>query len=79
MYTEVMKTYERVKGIIARHIDISNISDDDLLENTGLNSLDIVEISAEIEEAFNLELTSDEIISIKTIRDIVCLIEQKRK
>ena len=74
-----MKTYERVKGIIARHIDISNISDDDLLENTGLNSLDIVEISAEIEEAFNLELTSDEIISIKTIRDIVCLIEQKRK
>ena len=74
-----MKTYERVKGIIARHIDISNISDDDLLENAGLNSLDIVEISAEIEEAFNLELTSDEIIGIKTIRDIVCLIEQKRK
>ena len=74
-----MKTYERVKGIIARHIDISNISDDVLLENAGLNSLDIVEISAEIEEAFNLELTSDEIIGIKTIRDIVCLIEQKRK
>ena len=74
-----MSTYEQIKKIISEHTDIPILSDADLLETTGLNSLDIVEISAEIEEAFGVEFTSDEIISIKTIKDIVCLIEQKRK
>ena len=74
-----METYEQIKKIISKYVDVSHLSENDLLENTGINSLDVVEISAQIEEIFNIELTSDEIISIKTMKDIVCLVEQKRK
>ena len=74
-----METYEQIKKIISKYVDVSHLSENDLLENTGINSLDVVEISAQIEEVFNIELTSDEIISIKTMKDIVCLVEQKRK
>ena len=74
-----MGTYEQIRDIISKYVDVSNLSEDDLLETTGINSLDVVEISAQIEEIFNIELTSDEIISIKTMKDIVCLVEQKRK
>ena len=74
-----METYEQIKKINSKYVDVSHLSENDLLENTGINSLDVVEISAQIEEIFNIELTSDEIISIKTMKDIVCLVEQKRK
>ena len=74
-----METYEQIKKIVSKYVDVSHLSENDLLENTGINSLDVVEISAQIEEIFNIELTSDEIISIKTMKDIVCLVEQKRK
>ena len=74
-----MGTYEQIREIISKYVDVFNLSEDDLLEISGLNSLDVVEISAQIEEIFNIELTSDEIISIKTMKDIVCLVEQKRK
>ena len=74
-----MKTQEQVKAIILQHTGLSDLSEDELLENIGLNSLDIVEISAKIEELFDVSFTSDQITNIKTIKDIVCLIEQKRK
>lgn len=74
-----MKTIDKVKSIIGNHADISNFNDDSLLENIGLDSLDIVEISAEIEENFNISFTSDEIVNLKTFKDIVYLIEQKTK
>ena len=74
-----MDISEQIKEIISKHTGVSELSDDDLLENSGLNSLDVVEISAEIEKIFNIEFTSEEIINIKTIKDIVCLVEQKRK
>ena len=79
VYTRIMDISEQIKDIISKHTGVSELSDDDLLENSGLNSLDVVEISAEIEKIFNIEFTSEEIINIKTIKDIVCLIEQKRK
>ena len=79
LYTNNMKTIDKVKSIIGEHVDISNLKDDSLLENIGLDSLDIVEISAEIEEFFNVSFTSDEIVNLKTFNDIVCLIEQKTK
>ena len=79
VYTRIMDISEQIKDIISKHTGVSELSDDDLLENSGLNSLDVVEISAEIEKIFNIEFTSEEIINIKTIKDIVCLVEQKRK
>ena len=74
-----MTTIDLVKSIIGKHADASNLSNDSLLESIGLDSIDIIEISAEIEESAGISFTSDEIVSLKTFGDIVCLIEQKTK
>ena len=74
-----MKTSEMVRKIISEYADVTHLKEDDSLETIGLNSLDIVEISAKIEENFNIELMSEEIIGIRTMKDIVSLIEKKRK
>ena len=74
-----MKTSDMVRKIISEYADVTHLKEDDSLETIGLNSLDIVEISAKIEENFNIELMSEEIIGIRTMKDIVSLIEKKRK
>ena len=74
-----MKTVDVVREIISRHIDISNLSNDDALNRFGLDSLDIVEISTEMEETFKIEFMSEEMVNIKTMSDIVNLIERKTK
>lgn len=74
-----MKTSDMVRRIISEYADVTHLKEDDSLETIGLNSLDIVEISAKIEENFNIELMSEEIIGIRTMKDIVSLIEKKRK
>ena len=74
-----MKTSDMVRKIISEYADVTHLKEDDSLETIGLNSLDIVEISAKIEENFNIELMSEEIIGIRKMKDIVSLIEKKRK
>lgn len=70
---------ETVKGILAEKVDISNLKEDDPLSTIGLDSLDLVEVMIEIEEAINCEFTSDEIKNLKTLRDVVTLINSKSK
>ena len=70
---------EKVKEILAKKVDISNLKEDDSLSELGLDSLDLVETMIEIEEEFNVEFTSEEILDIKTIKDVIKLIERKRK
>ena len=51
---------------------------DDKLDELGLDSLDLVETMLKIEEALNVEFATDEIVELKTIRDVVNLIESKK-
>ncbi len=70
---------ETVKGILAEKVDISNLKEDDPLSTIGLDSLDLVEIMIQIEDVVGCEFTSDEIKNLKTLRDVVALINSKSK
>ena len=72
-----MKTFEIVKNIVSHKSPVSEIKEDTVLLSLGLNSLDLVEITLEIEDAFNIEFTSGEIANLKTVKDLVELIERK--
>ena len=75
----VMEILEIVKEKIKDRINIDSINYDDRLDELGLDSLDLVETMLKIEEAVGVEFTSDEIVELKTIQDVVNLIENKKK
>jgi len=72
-----MDVKEKVKEIIQKRANIENISEDDDLSALGLDSLDLVEVMLEIEEAFNIEFSNEEIEEIKLLKDVLLLIEKK--
>ena len=72
-----MDVIDTVKKILAERIDVSNLHETDLLSDLGLDSLDLVEVMLEIETALNVEFSSDEIVNLTTIKDVIDLINKK--
>lgn len=72
-----MDVKETVSKIISSKVDITNVKESDSLSSLGLDSLDLVEIMLQIEETFNVEFSSDEIASLKTIEDVLKIINAK--
>ena len=73
-----MEPLQIVKDAIKDRINADNIKYEDKLDELGLDSLDLVETMLKIEEALNVEFTSDEIVELKTVQDVVSLIESKK-
>ncbi len=76
---DFMKTIERVKEVLSKRIDPSKLKEDTALNELGLDSLDLVELTLELEDIYSVSFTSVEIADLKTIKDVAELIEKKRK
>lgn len=74
-----MEPLQVVKEAIKDRINVDSIKYDDKLDELGLDSLDLVETMLKIEKVLGVEFTSDEIVELKTIQDVVNLIESKNK
>ncbi len=48
-----------------------------IIEDVGLASLDLLELRFELEAAWNTQITDEETISLKTIRDVVDVVVAK--
>ena len=72
-----MDTFETVCKIIADNTDINsdNISPETTLYELGLDSIDLVDLVMEVEEAFSISIPDEEFENIKSVSDIVSLIE----
>ena len=74
--------FEKVKAILA---DQLNIKADKIQENSkivedlGADSLDIVEMLMSVEDNFNVSVSDEEAVNMKTVKDIVSLLETKLK
>ena len=74
-----MKTAEIVYNLIKNRLSDVELKESTSLSELGLNSLDLVEITFEIEDKFNIEFTSSEITDLETIKDVIDLIDRKTK
>ena len=74
-----MSNIDIVKKILSEKVDVSKIKEEEKLADLGLDSLDFAEIMISIEEALGIEFTSNEILKLKTIKDVLNLIEIKSK
>ena len=74
-----MNAIETVKHILSEKVDVSKLKEDDPLTSLGLDSLDLVEVMLAIEDQLGVELSSDEIADLTTLKDVVKFIEKKTK
>lgn len=74
-----MNIEEKLKEILSERIDVTNLKEEDKLNDLGLDSLDLVEVMLKIEEELNIEFSSDEIGGLQTLKDVVNLIQTKVK
>ena len=71
---------EKIIEILAAQLSLD--TDDislyaDITGDLGADSLDIVQMASEFEKAFKIEITDEEIMSIKTVADILEQLEKR--
>jgi len=79
-----MNTFERLikvfNAVFDNEIDTSNISTSSLLiEDIGINSIGILYMALAIEEEFNIKFVNDDFAEIRTVNDVISIIEKKCK
>ncbi len=75
-----MAVSEKVKQLIAEQLgkSIDEIAEDkEVVKDLGADSLDVVEMLMSLEEEFNVTVPEEEAVNIKTVGDIIKLIESK--
>jgi acyl carrier protein len=75
---------EQLKVILLRvsnaRANVDNLAEDArIVEDVGLASLDLLELRFELEAAWNAEITDEEALSLKTVRNIVDVVLGKVK
>ncbi len=74
-----MDTYSKVVSIIAEQLGISeesiNISSD-VVKDLGADSIDIVQLLMAMEDEFGVTVTEDDADRLKTVGDIVKIIDE---
>ena len=71
---------ERIRASLAQHLKrpVESIDlDDDLREDLGLDSLKMIELVFEIEEAFDFEVPNEDLPQLTTVADVVKYVEGK--
>ena len=73
-----MITSEKIQELIAKQLNkpVSEITDEkEVVKDLGADSLDVMEMLMNLEEEFNITVPEDDAMGIKTVGDIVKLIE----
>lgn len=71
---------ERIMDILAERLslDVDDITlDSDIIGDLGADSLDIVQIADDMEKAFEIEISDEDIMNVKTVADVLDSLERK--
>lgn len=75
-----MAIAEKVKETIAKQLNkaIEEISDEkEIVKDLGADSLDVVEMLMNLEEEYGITVSEEDAVNIKTVGDIIAVIEKK--
>jgi len=76
-----VNTIDRVKGIVADQLGLDAdqvAAEARIKDDLGADSLDMVELIMELEEAFGMKIAEEDMRQILTIQDVVDYIEKNR-
>ena len=74
--------FEKVKKIIMAELNVAKEKitlESNIIDDLGADSIDAVEVIMAIEDEFSVEITDEDMSSIKTVGDIVNYIEKNAK
>lgn len=72
-------TFEKVKEILMNELDVEEVELTSTIQgDLGADSLDMVEVVMAIEDEFDIEIPDEDTVEIKTVKDIVDYIENKK-
>lgn len=75
-----IEIHNRVYKLVSEHLGVSQdrIKDDsDLVNDLGADSLDLIEIVMGVEEAFDIEITEEEVTATATVDSVINLVTKK--
>ena len=70
---------ERIREIICEFVDMDPASinmDTNIRSDLGLNSLELINLAVEIEEAFDVEIPDREAMDLQTVADAIGIIDK---
>ena len=73
-------TLDKVKELLSEQLNVSADkikAESRVIEDLGADSLDVVEMLMSLEDNFNVTVTDEESVALKTVGDIVKLIDSK--
>lgn len=79
---EMSMSFEKVRKLLAEQLNIAADKIDlksRVIEDLGADSLDVVEMLMVLEDEFNVTVSDEESLQLKTVGDIVNLIDSKTK
>lgn len=74
-------TFEKISELLAKQLGVAKESitlESEIIKDLGADSLDIVEMLMGLEEEFNIEVSEDEAVALRTVGDIVTIIDSKK-
>ncbi len=74
-----MATVDKVKELIAQQLNksVDEVTiDKEIVKDLGADSLDVVEMLMSLEEEFNITVPEEDAVNIKTVGDIIKLIDE---
>lgn len=77
-----MTTEEKLRNIVADQlmVDTSDVTENaNLVEDLGADSLDLVELTMNVEEGFDLEIEDDDADRWKTYGDVLAYVKARMK
>jgi acyl carrier protein len=75
-----MTLEEKVIKLVMEQLDVTReqcVLEASFIDDLGADSLDIVELLMEMEEAFGVEIADEELEKISTIKDVINFLKQK--
>lgn len=75
-----MALVDKIKELIAKQLNkpIEEVTEEkEVVKDLGADSLDVVEMLMSLEEEFNITVPEEDAVNIKTVGDIIKLIEDK--
>lgn len=59
-------------------LDVADITDTDLLQDLGIESLDAVMLVLDLEEYYDIDVGDDEVAALDTVGSLLALLDSKR-
>ena len=73
---------EDIAKMLGEQLDVDPATitaDTDIIKDLGADSLDVVELLISLEDEFGVSIPEDDIVNVKTVGDIVAMLEKLEK